>query len=270
MTAFVTMAGCSSSVPEKPSEEFFDPVRVTNVTRSQEGETLPELSGTPGAAEPMIRQMMREQQQRMSALERRLSAMETQQEVAKVETERRRDLTAAEETLLAMIREQNLRLDEIIEQVRLMAERPAASATRPRVQRPATTFTDEAARRVYASAVAAYQRRDYRQAETHFEEALARSIRLSLADNCRFWIGVSRFQRRDLSGALASFAAVTKEPGSDKRSSALLMIGQVYEGMGRVDLARSSYRRIVAEHPRSSLRSVAERKLAVASPGARR
>lgn len=247
---------------------YFDPVRVARVEREAEGSVVPEFtspSNASGGVEPLLRQMMRDQGRRLTELEQRLAAVETRQEVAEVETGRRADLTPGEEALLAMIREQNLRLEEIIEQVRLMAERgraPVVSATSPKVRSAPRERTS--ARSQYAAAIGAYQRRKYREAETLFSKALQGPMETSLADNCRFWLGVSRFQQRDLVGARLALEPVSRDVSSDKRVAAILMLGQAFEGMGRRDLARNAYERIVREHPQSSLRSVAERKLATA------
>lgn len=260
--------GCSSSAPERRSDEYFEPVRVTQVTQDPEGKPVPEFTSSGNiaeGAEPLLRQRIREQERRMAEMERRLATLETRQDVAEAESERRRDLTPGEEALLAMIREQNLRLEEIIEQVRMMSERrdqPARVAEQPFRKRPATGRKAEAANAHYALGIKAYQKGDYPQAEACFASALQASITPSLADNCRFWIGVSRFQRKDFAGARFVLDEVSRDASSDKRTSALLMLGQVYEGTGRRDLARIAYGRIVREHPQSSLRAVAERKLA--------
>ena len=272
VVCIVAVAGCSSSAPERRSDEFFDPVRVTQVSRDPEGTAVPEFStpaDVPAGAEPMLRQVMREQNRRMAELERRIQTIETKQDVAEVESDRRRELTAGEETLLAMIRQQNLRLEEIIEQVRLMAEqrdRPETTTRRSPPPAAKGTMTGMAGRRQYAAAVAAYRRAQYREAEILFATTLQSSVASSLADNCRFWIGVCRFQRRDLVGARAALDPVSRDMSSDKRTAAILMLGQVYEGLGRFDLARTAYQEIVRDHPQSSLRTVAEQKLATTKP----
>jgi TolA-binding protein len=268
IVAFVAamLGGCSSSRPDRVGDEYFDPVRVARVERETEGSVVPEFtapSSTKEGMEPLLRQMMREQSRRVTELEKRLAAVETRQAVAEAETGRRADLTPGEEALLAMIREQNLRLEEIIEQVRLMSERGKAAplaSTAPIAQRPPRERSRD--RSLYAAAIGAYQQRKYRDAEAMFSRALQGPIETSLADNCRFWLGVSRFQQRDLVGARLALEPVSRDVSSDKRIAAILMLGQVFEGMGRRDLARNAYERIVREHPQSSLRSVAERKLA--------
>lgn len=258
--------GCSSSQPELAGDEYFDPLRVARVEREAEGAVVPEFTApasTTRGMEPMLRQMMREQSRRLAELERRLATVETRQEIAESEKGRRADLTPGEEALLTMIREQNLRLEEIIEQVRLMADRgkaPSVSSTKPAVQLRSPERTSVPS--LYAAAIGAYQQRKYHEAETMFSKALQGPVEPSLADNCRFWLGVSRFQQRDLVGARLALEPVSRDVASDKRVAAILMLGQVFEGIGRKDMARNAYERIVREHPQSSLRSVAERKLA--------
>ncbi len=267
VACLVAVAGCSSSTPERRSDEFFEPVRVTQVTREPEGTPVPEFSSpadVPAGAEPMLRQMMREQNRRMADLERRIQTMETKQEIAQVENERRQELTAGEETLLALIRQQNMRLEEIIEQVRLMAERregPEPVVRRSPARTPKVSSRGIVGRAQYATAVAAYRRGQYREAEILFATTLQGPVAASLADNCRFWIGVCRFQRRDLVGARAALDPVSRDMSSDKRTAAILMLGQVYEGLGRFDLARATFQEIIRDHPQSSLRTVAEQKL---------
>jgi TolA-binding protein len=264
------LGGCTSSEFEAKSDGYFEPIRVTQVTEGPEGTAVPEFT-SPGniadGAEPMLRKVLRDQGRRMAELERRLATLETRQDVAEVESERRRELTPGEEALLAMIREQNLRLEEIMEQVRLMSERrdqPVRVAQRSAPRRASSSVAASSPKALYAAGIKAYQKGQYRQAEAHLSSALQASIAPALADNCRFWIGVSRFQRNDLMGARLALDPVSRDNSSDKRTSAILMLGQVFEGMGRRDMARNAYERIVREHPQSSLRSVAERKLATA------
>lgn len=208
------------------------------------------------------------QNERIAKLEQDLAVMATRQGVESVERESAEKDRTGEAILLGLIREQNLRLDEIIEQVRLMGEKKAkvaeatpAATSVGRATRPTPRLRDTRAYALYSKAIAEYNRRQYREAIKLFDASLAQGNRSSLSDNCRFWIGVSQFQLKEYRQSLAHMEQVARDRSSDKRSSALLMSGQSLEQLGRRDLAQLAYLRIVQDYPRSNLRSLAEKKI---------
>ena len=262
------LAGCSSSEPVV-EQEYFEPVEKK--AKESDRETAPTyLKPRPveNKRDKELQKMVQEQQGRIDKLEREVAALVTEQRIEAAERNMAQRQSGGEETLLALIREQNLRLDEIIEQVRLIAERRAA----PPVAKPTPTAApparavvarvdDAPAHALYRQAVEAYNNKNYRESIRFFEASLARGIRRSLVDNCRFWIGVCRFQSKEYPEALTQLGLVTRDRSSDKRSSALLIEGQTLDQLGRRDLARMSYQRIIREYPRSNLRQVAEQKM---------
>lgn len=231
----------------------------------------PRLAETPRI--DTLKKAVQVQNERIAKLEQELAVIATRQGVEAVEKESAEKDRPGEAMLLALIREQNLRLDEIIEQVRLMAEKKSAATdvvpgvATTNVRKPVPRANDKRAYELYGRGIAEYKRMRYREAIKMFDAALAQGIRTSLSDNCRFWIGVSRYQLTEYRLSLTQFEQVARDRSSDKRSSALLMSGQSLEQLGRRDLAQLAYARIIQDYPRSNLRLVAEKKIRTPGSG---
>ncbi len=263
----MALVGCSSS-KLTPEDEYFDPMKMTMPDPDRASATT---YFRPRPADSRrydtLQKAVQVQNERIAKLEQDLAVMATRQGVESVERESAEKNRTGEAILLGLIREQNLRLDEIIEQVRLMGEKRASiTEVTPRGpsdpnRGPAIRMTDSHASALYGRGIEAYNRKQYREAIKMFDAALEQGIRASLSDNCRFWIGVSRYQLKEYRRSLAQLEQVTRDRSSDKRSSALLMSGQSLEQLGRQDLAQLAYQRIVRDYPRSNLRSLAEKKM---------
>lgn len=263
----LSLAGCSSSKPT-PDEEYFDPMKMTMPDPDRASATTyfkPRIPESPRY--DTLQKAVQVQNERIAKLEQDLAVIATRQGVEAVERESAERDRPGEALLLALIREQNLRLDEIIEQVRLMGEKKAAVAevvpniAATIVRKALPRANDGRAYALYVQGIAEYKRMRYREAIAKFDAALAQGIRSSLSDNCRFWTGVSHYQLREFRRSLTQFEQVARDRSSDKRSSALLMTGQSLDQLGRRDLAQMAYTRIIQEYPRSNLRSVAEKKI---------
>ncbi len=178
------------------------------------------------------------------------------------------------EVLLEMIREQNLRLNDVVEQLKLLSQnqqnsQSGAYSNLPRVDRvppPAPHVSSQEyldASLGYGKAIQLYQNQQYKKAIHTFQALLKGGIDVTLRDNCHFWIGVCFFNLNKANQAIDEFTSVLNTSGSDKMESAYFMIGQCYEQIGEKKLAMVAFEKMLQEYPRGSLKQVAEIKLAL-------
>jgi tol-pal system protein YbgF len=118
---------------------------------------------------------------------------------------------------------------------------------------PTATLTatlTSAAQALYDRGYTLYHQGDYIDAEASFQRFLQQYGATELGDNAQYWIGESRYARRDLPGALAAFrATVERFPKGNKVPDALLKAGQCLEGLGNYDGARASYEEVSRRFP---------------------
>ena len=83
-----------------------------------------------------------------------------------------------------------------------------------------------------------------------------------LADNAQFWIGAARFQRGDISGALAAFReTIAGFPRGNKVPDALLKSGECLERLGDSEEARRVYREVIDRFPTTAASALARERL---------
>jgi TolA-binding protein len=166
--------------------------------------------------------------------------------------------------LLEMINEQNKRLNEVIIQLKTLAENQRIAASSQyenmasvmqrtvREVRPAMT---------YEQAIHLYQSNRYKSAKRAFRALLKNGIKEDIADNCCFWIGVCDFQLNRLQQALQGFRNVFQYKESDKMAGSYFMIGQCHERLGERKEAAAAFRKLLALYPNCSLKSITQKKL---------
>ncbi|MDH3253590.1 MAG: tol-pal system protein YbgF, partial [Acidobacteriota bacterium] len=102
----------------------------------------------------------------------------------------------------------------------------------------------------------------YIDAESAFQQFLGAFGTTDLADNAQFWIGESRYARKDLSGALAAFReTVTRYPTGNKVADALLKAGDCQRQLGDLGGARTTYEDVIRRYPAAAASAVAEDRL---------
>ena len=178
--------------------------------------------------------------------------------------------------MLEMIRDQNQRLNDVIEQLKVISQnqqnqrgvhssliaRVNAEPVQPVKVRPEAASKKLDASLNYGRAIKLYQNRQYEKAIAAFEAIISRSNNSKLADRCHFWMGVCYFSLKRANQAIGEFTEVLSSPKSEKAEGAYLMIGQCYEQMGARKFAKMTFEKLLREYPRGSLRQVVEKKLA--------
>ena len=181
---------------------------------------------------------------------------------------------ASNEMLLEMIREQNLRLNDVVEQLKLLSQYQQSNQNRSYTNATGTPVEPSSASFLsspklyeislgYGKAIQLYQQRKYRSAIQAFQSLLDNGVHTDLKDNCHFWMGVCYFNLNRIDQAMDEFTGVLNIAGSDKRESAYFMIGQCYEQMGANNDAKATFEKMMRKYPAGSLKPIAEIKLAL-------
>jgi TolA-binding protein len=180
---------------------------------------------------------------------------------------------ASNEMLLEMIREQHLRLNDVVEQLKSLSlhqeknQRKSFSrvAETPVEQLSASFLPPQwyDATLGYGKAIQLYQQRKYKSAIRSFQSLLKNGVETELQDNCHFWIGVCNFRLKRNKQAIGEFMTVLDMTGSDKIEGAYFMLGQCFEQTGSKKNAKETFQKLVMKYPAGSLKQMAEIKLAL-------
>ena len=278
--------GCSSSSETVSKDEFFKPVEQI-VYQSDEPKTPPQVITRQRQAirvdegmKDAIIEMIKEQNKRLEEVVQGLNVLTQKVDLAvnpspnesidKILSDRDR---VSNELLLEMIRDQNQRLNNVIEQLHLLSQnqrgthsnlvaRVNGAPLKTPVARPVPTRKNLDASLSYGKAIQLYQNKQYEKAIREFESLLNRGIDRKLVDNCYFWKGVCYFNLKRGNQAISAFKDVLSYSDSDKAESAYFMIGQCYEQMGAKKLAINTFGKMLKEYPKGSLKQMAQKKLA--------
>jgi len=176
--------------------------------------------------------------------------------------------------LQEMIREQNLRLNDVVEQLKLLSQYQQSNQNRsstnttgtPHESSPESFLPSPKSYDVslgYGKAIQLYQQRKYKSAIQAFQSLLDNGVHTELKDNCHFWIGVCYFNLNRIDQAMDKFTDVLNIAGSDKREGAYFMMGQCYEQIGANNDAKAAFEKMMRKYPAGSLKPIAEIKLAL-------
>lgn len=126
----------------------------------------------------------------------------------------------------------------------------------------APTPVDSATQAAYDRAYALYGEGQYTEAEAAFARFLAGHPDTDLSDNAAYWIGETRFARRDYSAALGAFrTAVETYPQGNKVPDALLKIGRCLEQLGAAADAQDVYLELARRFPGTAAATSASERL---------
>jgi TolA-binding protein len=293
----VILFACSSTQEKVVREEYFQPVakivyvKPDSVT-VQEVVTRERIG--PKSDENMkdvVIEMLRVQNRKLEDIIQQLNTFAKKEVVDNsAGIENLSELLAtrdrvSNEMLLEMIREQNQRINEVIEQIKVLTQNQqsqrglhsnlVARVNVDPIQPPSTPKNLKLSSQsklqsprlngslAYGKAVQLYQTKQYDKALNAFEKLIKRGINVKLADNCHFWMGVCYFNQKRGNQAISAFSEVLNYTGSDKAEGAYFMIGQCYEQMGARKFAKVAFEKLLKEYPRGTLTRVAERKLAL-------
>ncbi|MGL4728878.1 MAG: tol-pal system protein YbgF [Bosea sp. (in: a-proteobacteria)] len=111
------------------------------------------------------------------------------------------------------------------------------------------------AREIYDAAYAAYQRKEFPQAEMGFRQLLQSFPRDRLASDATFWLGESYYQRGRHREAAEQFLRVTTDfPRTARAPDGLLKLGMSLNALGAKDQACSTYAKVERDYPQASTR----------------
>ncbi len=123
--------------------------------------------------------------------------------------------------------------------------------------------TGASAQELYDRGYTLYHQGRYLDSESTFQQYLQQHTDTDLADNAQYWIGESRYARKDFQGALAAFVeTVDRYPQGNKVPAALLKAGQCLEELGDLDTARQTYQQLMERFPNSASTVTAQERLA--------
>ncbi len=283
---------CSSTPDLGSRDEYFRPVEKIVYLKSESSEAPVVITRNRSAShadetiKDAVIDMLRAQNRRLEDVVQQLNML-TSREVAdnSKRSEYFGELLAtrdrvSNEMLLEMIRDQNQRLNDVVEQLKVLVQNQQGAHSNLVAQSNADPLQAPPARKSsaprsalspkrldgslsYGKAIQMYQSRQYEEAITAFEKLVKRGIEPALADNCYFWTGVCYFNLKRSNQAISVFTEVLGYTGSDKAEGAYFMVGQCYEQMGAKKFAKMAFEKLVKEYPRGSLKQVAEKKLAL-------
>jgi TolA-binding protein len=266
---------CSSTDTKDTAEdEFFEP--VDKITHKKPGTESYMREGVSEEIVVLLQEQNRQLNnivQELNSLTKRESA-DTLKSIKNLSGSQIIQDRASNEMLLEMIREQNLRLNDVVEQLKLLSQyqqsnqnRSYANATGTPIEPSSASFLSSPklyeVSLGYGKAIQLYQQRKYRPAIQAFQSLLDNGVHTDLKDNCHFWMGVCYFNLNRIDQAMDKFTGVLNIAGSDKRESAYFMMGQCYEQMGANNDAKAAFEKMMRKYPAGSLKPIAEIKLAL-------
>lgn len=105
----------------------------------------------------------------------------------------------------------------------------------------------------YEEALQAFNGKRYDAAISGLEAMLASGVTKDLEDNCHYWIGESKFAKKQYQDAIGAFEIVMAYASSEKKGDAQYMIAQSYERLGNKKKAKDGYEKVVKEYPMSKV-----------------
>lgn len=154
-------------------------------------------------------------------------------------------LTRRQEEGDKLLRSLKEAVDGISAQVAKLAETPAP----PRRSPPPAASADQ----LYRAAAASHRARDYYGAIPGLIEFLAKFPDHQLAESAQYLLGDSYYALQEFELALGEFLKLLERaPKGAKAPEALLKVGLSYRALGDPGEARSTWERLVRDHPTSA------------------
>jgi tol-pal system protein YbgF len=117
---------------------------------------------------------------------------------------------------------------------------------------------------VYSAAYGSFERQEYGQAISRFEEYIAAFPQTELADNAQYWIGECYYAQKDYKQALREFDKVEKNfPKGNKIPDAKFKKALSSRELGNRDDAARELREVISRYPDSQAAIMASEKLRI-------
>lgn len=139
------------------------------------------------------------------------------------------------------------------------ADRPASPPAAPGV---AETLPPADEQEAYQAAFDRLMDGDYPAAIRQLEAFMERHPDGVYAPNALYWLAEAKYATGDYERALTDFQVVQERfPDSDKAADALLKMGYAHFELGNAEAAEATLRKVVAEHPGTTLSRLAQDRL---------
>jgi TolA-binding protein len=281
-----TVIFACSSLPEKTAQqdEFFVPVNQVVRQKAGTGTVVYTRGGYAARVDDWLKdslmEMLRQQNHRLDNVVQHLNSLTNRENADNsMNTDNHDDALAthsriSNEMLLEMLRDQNQRLNDVVDQLKLLSQNQSMHHSNLTARVDVSPIQEVPVRRGstshhlnaslnYGKAIQLYQNRQYEKAIDAFKKLLDRRIEPKLADRYHFWMGVCYFNLKRGNQAINEFEDALEYANSEKAESAYFMIGQCYERMGSRKNAKLAFEKMLQVFPRGSLTQITETKLAL-------
>jgi len=297
-----------SPMPEKTQQNgFFAPVdRIVHKTAESDTLVVIRRSDSTHADDGLKNSLivlLQQQNNRLGDMIRQLNLLTKKNNTGNLkDTDNLGEILAnrsqiSNEMLLEKIKDQNQRLNDVIEQLKLLSQsqenqnenqyhlvtganvtpvQPAQAqqfpvlitnanidTVKPTLSQQGFVTRKPNTSLNYGKAIQLYKNREYKKAIDAFEKLLNQKIEPKLADRYHFWMGVCYLNLSKSNKAINEFTDVLGYTDSDKAEEAYFMIGQCYERIGSKKSAKMTYKKMLQMYPQGNLKQVAEKKLAL-------
>ncbi len=241
-------------------------------SRQQDKQQLIHEIDTLKAARLGSDQMLEQQSNTLTEISNRLAKLEeadvVQQAQLKALSNRIEQLHAHKKTASV---KRPARVKTAVEKSAPVAEKKRQTAVvnrpKPVVPQPAPAKVDspasvEVEKNAYTAAYLALKSGRYEEAANGFNQQLDRFPNGEYADQAWYWLGEARFAQNDSDRAFNAFKYVADHfSDSVKHAAALLKLGQISETRSHYQESANFYKRLIADHPDSSLAEQARESL---------
>jgi TolA-binding protein len=288
---------CSPAYEKAQQSDFFTPVDRMTHKKSAPDSLVVYPASTATATQDGLKDsllvLFRQQNSRLSEMVQQLNLLTKKNDIPPAKDSEYFEEVISDtdhisnEILLEKIRDQNLRLNNVVEQLKRYSQNQQAQdqnhyplvsgatevpvlvtgansvPAKPSPLKKNTGTQPPLSSISYGKAIELYKSQRITQAMEIFHKLLDRKIEMHLADRYHFWLGVCQLSMKRTDQALTEFNEVLGFTNSEKGEEAYFMIGQCYEQKGAKSSAKTVYEKMLQLYPKGSLKQIAEKKLAI-------
>ncbi|MDR9829687.1 tol-pal system protein YbgF [Vibrio sp. FNV 38] len=146
-----------------------------------------------------------------------------------------------------------------LDKVRNQAPVAVVPVEEPKAPTGGTVSENPGEQEAYQNAVdLVLKQRDYNAAIVAFQEFQETYPESTYSANAHYWLGQLFFAKKQDKDAVKSFASVVAYADSNKRSDALLKLGDIASRNSNTDAANRYYQQVISEHPTSASAKLAQ------------